>query len=248
MASPTVDFIAFAQSIYLVIKNRYFDDITGEDGLVYLSQVADWTNMFLDELETETNPDGEPIDWKFARQLGASLGTATVGATTIDLDSTTAYLLADENRYVQITQDGAVISNWAVVAPSNITNKTDRITEDMVTSVGGTLMFSREFKDTEDGGDIIGDIAGLIPRIVFNSTSGQATNVKALSLVKPALLLKLGVAKNATLPDIVQGGLSPSYVQKYNSLLSGAIARNDQSSRGDTIVRDDYSFISGVGF
>lgn len=236
------DLTAFAQSIYLVIKNRYFDDIAGEDGQVYLAQVVDWTNMFLDELETEIGPDGQPIDWTWTRESAATLGTAREGAASIDFD-TEGFdnLITEESRYVQILQDGTPVSNWAVVAPSQISSKTDRITEDMVALVGETLTFSRAFKDSEDGGTIVGDVTLPLPRI-------SMTNVDLLTTVKPKLLLILGVAKNATLPDIVQGGLSPSYAQKYNDLLQNAIARSMTSSLNDTGQRDNYGYVGGVGF
>lgn len=245
------DLTAFAQSIYLVIKDRYFDGITGADGQTYLQQVVDWTNMFLDELETEVDPEGNPIDWTWARSDGERLGTARQGKSSVDFDlDDFLNLIAEEGRYVQIVVGGAVVSNWAVVAPSQITSKTDRITEDMVALVGGSLVFSRAFLDYEDTGTIIGDVTAPLPRLTYTLSSGNVTNpnVDLLTTVRPKTLLILGVAKNATLPDIVQGGLSPSYAQKYNDLLQNAIARSLTSSVVDTAARDDYSGVGGVGF
>ena len=232
--SPTQQLQNFAQSIYLTIKNRYYDDITGIDGQNYIASVCDWTNMYLDELELEA-------DWNSMRQYNYSLGTAIQGASSIPLNPLINNLLNDEVRYVQILQGGIVISNWAVVAPGNITSISTRITEDMVSVVNTNIVFSRPFRDTENNGQITGDVTLLFPRL-------SSTNVKVLGLVKPKQLLILGVAKNATLPDIVQGGLSPSYSQKYKDLLDGAIARNNASARADSVVRDNYSNISGVGF
>lgn len=234
------DLTAFAQDVYLVIKNRRFDDITGTDGQVFLDSIVSWVNMFLDELESETGPDDKPIDWTWARENGANLGRARLGRASIDFDTTDFLnLITEEGRYVQILQDNAVISNWAVVAPGNITNKADRVTEDMCALVGETIAFSRAFKDTEDGGTIIGDVTAPLPRI-------SRTNVDILITVKPKLLLTLGVAKNATLPDIVQGGLSPSYAQKYNSLLKAAIARSIAASANEKAQRDSYGGVGGV--
>ena len=246
--SPQAQLNAFVQSVYLVIKNRYFDDLTSTDGIVFLNQVADWTNMFLDELETEVDTSGQPIDWLWNRQLGYTLGTATTGGASVAAPSEIFNLIAAPDRYVQVLQGSIVISNWAVVNPSQISSQTDRITEDMVTMVGGVLAFSRVFRDTENNGTIIGDVTLPIPRLSVSPTTGAPINIKALSIVKPLTLLKLGVAKNATLPDIVQGGLSPSYAQKYGDLLTGAIARNATSGRADLVTRDDLSFIGGVGF
>lgn len=248
MASPTVDLTNFAQSIYLTIKNRYFDEIEGEDGQTYLRQVADWINMFIDELENVTGPDGQLVDWWFMRDNGTALGTATEGESSIALPTTIDRLLTDEGRYVQILQDSAVISNWAVVHPSNITNKSDRVTEDMCAVVGSNIVFSRQFRDTENNGSIIGDTVGKIPRITYNLNDFTVvpTNIKVITAVRPKQLLILGVAKNATLPDIVQGGLSPSYVQKFNDLLQGAIARSAASSVAAQAARDDFSGVRGV--
>lgn len=239
MASPTADLQAYAQSIYLAIKNRYYDEIEGADGQVYIDQVIDNTNMFVDELENEVDNEGQIVDWWFTRQNGYALGTAVEGSTSITAPSTIYRLLTDEQRYVQILQDGTPVSNWAVVNPKDITNKVDRITEDMCAMVGGSIVFSRPFRDTEANGSIIGDVSLALPRL-------SRTNVKLLTMVKPKLLLILGVSKNSTLPDIVQGKLSPSYVQKFNDLLQGAIARSNASSRAPKINRDNYSHVRGV--
>lgn len=249
MASPTADLTKFAQQVYLTRKGRYFDDISGTDGQVYLEQVIDWVNMFIDELETTPGPDGNLVDWWFNRENGAELGTATEGEASIDIPSTVDRLLTDEFRYVQIQQDGIVVSNWKVVAPRDITNKSDRVTEDMCAVVGTSIVFSREFKDTENNGTIVGDVVNVLPRIVYSTANDgtiTATNVKILTTVKPKLLLQLGVAKNATLPDIVQGKLSPSYAQKFDNLMQAAIQRSMASSTAHEIARDSFGGVRGV--
>lgn len=239
--SPNQQIQNFAQSVYLIIKSRYYGNIDGPNGQVFVSQIIDFANQYLDELETEINPDGSPVDWVWSRQYAVPLGTATTGAASIPLISGINNLLTDETRYVQILQDGTPVSNWAVVGAADITNVANRITEDMCTVVGGNIVFSRQFRDTENGGQIIGDVTAPLPRM-------SATNAKVLSIVKPKQLLILGVAKNASLPDIVQGKLSPSFVQRYNDLLTNAIARNNASARSDTAVSENYSYISGIGF
>lgn len=236
---PTAQLTAFAQSIYLTIKNRYFDDIDQEDGQTYIAQVIDWTNMFLDELENETGPDGQLVDWWFARASAAALGTATLGATSITMPTTVDHLITDEGRYVQVQVGGVTISSWAVVHPKDITNRTDRTVQDMCAIVGAGLVFSRAFRTDEAGGSIVGDVVNKLPRL-------SANKVTLLTTVRPKQLLILGVAKNATLPDIVQGGLSPSYTQKFNDLLQGAIARSSASSVASEVVRDDLSSVHGV--
>lgn len=239
--SPTDQITAFAQQVYLVIKNRYYDDIGSADGQTYIDQVIDWTNMFLDELETTVDNNGEPVDWKFARQFGYALGTAQAGAASLTLPSAVKEVMADEQRYVTIEQDGTPVSYWAVVAPGSISSIANRITEDMVSQIGSTLVFSRELRDTEQGGSIQGDVTINLPRMTQNSA-------KILTTIKPKLLLTLGVAKNATLPDIVQGRLAPSYAQKFDALMTAAIARNNSGAIGDVAQRDDYSHIRGIGF
>lgn len=246
--SPLAQLQAFAQSVYLLIKNRYYDDLTSADGVIFMAQIADFINQFIDELETETDPTGEPLDWSWVRQPNYTLGTAVTGDASVSIPTAVNNLITQPGRYVQVLQDGTAVSNWAVVSPNEISNKTDRITEDMVASIGGNLIFSRVFKDTENNGTIVGDVTTFIPKVVYNSTTNVATNVKALTVIKPLQLLKLGVAKNASLPDIVQGKLSPSYAQKYNDLLTGAIARNMTSSQSDEVGRDDFSYVAGVGF
>ena len=249
--SPTAQFQSLADDIYLLIKNRFYDDFTSDDGQTYLRQVVSWGNMFIDELETELDPDGRPIDWIWVRQLAVTLGTVVAGDASITFD-TNAFrnLVAGENRYVQILQDGTPVANFAVVSPDDISNATDRVIEDMCTLVGGNIVFSRAFRDTEAGGTIVGDVTGYIPRFAYSLINGvfTATNVKALSTIEPVTLLKLGVAKNATLPDIVQGGLSPSYTQKFNDMLTNAIARSQATSVSPQAKRDNYTQVGGIGF
>lgn len=237
---PQKQLEAFANSVYMRIKNRSYDGITGVDGQAYVAQIVDFANGFIDELETEVNPNGLPLDWKWSELLGATLGTATAGQSSIAFPSTYLNLLAQENRYVQILQDTSVISNWLVVAPGNITNQSRRYTENMVCFTGsGVMTFSRAFNNSENNGVVIGDVTTALPRL-------SGTNVKIFQLVKPRELLVLGVAKNVSLPDIVKGTLSPNFVQKYQNLLDNAIARNNASSASDQAVREDYSDIGGV--
>ena len=230
----------FAQDIYLILKNRFYDDIEGDDGQIFVQQILSWTNMFLDEIETAVDPDTKmPVDWWFSRSNGVTLGTAVEGAATISAPSSMLRLIADDQRYVQITQDGTPVSNWAVVNIADITNKTDRIVQDMCAMVGTTIVFSRPFKDTEKNGKIIGDIITNLPRLTL-------TNTAVLTQVKPQLLLKLGVAKNAVLPDIVQGGLTPTYSQRFDNLLAAAILRSKTTSMAHQNARQSFMDVKGI--
>jgi hypothetical protein len=233
---------ALAQSVYLRIKNRQYDDITGTDGQTFIANIIDFGNGFIDELENEVNADGQPIDWKVCETLGATLGTATLNSASISFPSTYLNLVAEEQRYVQILQDGTPVSNWLVVAPNDITSQKQRYTEDMVCLTGlNTLTFSRQFNAQEDQGTIVGDVTIPFPRM-------SLTNAKIFNYIKPRELLVLGIAKNSSLPDIVQGSLSPSFVQKYDDLLSNMIARNNSSGAADQADMDDYGYIQGIGF
>lgn len=237
--SPAKLLEQLAQDVNLTIKNRFFDDIDGDDGKTYILQIYRWAAMWLDELEYAVDPSGKPINWWFSRANDATLGTATAGSTSISVPRTMQRLLTEEERYVQIKQDSTVISNWVVVAPENISSTTDRITRDMCAQVGDTIVFSRPFRDTENNGTITGDIQTKIER-------PSATNAKVITTVQPYSLLVLGVAKNATLPDTVRGGLSPSYAQKYNDLLNGAIARSMATGISRKAVRQQFGNVQGV--
>lgn len=258
--SPTAQLQAFAQSVYLMIKDRYYDDLTSADGQSFLLQVVDWVNMFIDELEYEINADGDPIDWIWVRQPNANLGTAayTDGLTngSIPFDTTNFNnLLSGGDRFVQILDPvtpSNVLANFTVVAPDELSNDGQRNTFDMCTLVNGNILFSRPFQKSENGGTIVGDVTTFLPRVAtsVNATTGQivATDASIFSLVRPLTLLKLGTVKNAILPDIVKGGLNPSYTQKYNDLLTNAINRSTASSLSPTTDYSDYSGIRGVGF
>lgn len=258
--SPTAQLQAFAQSVYMMIKNRYYDDLTSTDGQTFLNMVVDWLNMFIDELEYEVNSDGEPIDWIWVRQPKVQLGTAvyTDGKTlpNIPWDSTTYNnLCAGGDRFVQIldpTDNTKVLANFTVVAPDEMSNDDRRNRFDMCTLVNGVIGFSRPFRDYENNGLIIGDVTTYLPRVttVTSATNGQlvATNVDIFSTVKPLTLLKLGTVKNAILPDIVMGGLNPSYTQKFNDLLTNAINHSSRSAVAPTVEYDDFQMVQGVGF
>lgn len=237
--TPQIQIQNLAQSVYLRIKNRMYDDIASADGQAFVANIIDFANGYLDELEQTLTPTGDPLYWKSMMQIGYTLGTATVGTASITLPSTINELVVEEERYVQVQQGGITVSNWLVVSPEEITNQNSRVTEDMCTVTGTTLNFSRLFKDTENNGTIIGDVTLPFPRF-------SLTNAKSLTIIKPRELIVLGVAKNSALPDIVKGTLTPSFVQKYQDLLSGAVTRNEYGGRASSAVTEDYGYIRGI--
>jgi hypothetical protein len=252
--SPTAQLQAFAQSVYLMVKNRYYNDLTTSDGQTFLSSIVDWANMFIDELEYEITSDGDPIDWIWVRQPMVELGTATYGESSITWDSVSYNnLIAGDDRFVQILDtEGNPISNWTVVAPGDLSNDVRRNDIDMCTLVDGNINFSRTFSSNEDGQPIVGDVTGYLPRIqtVVSSNSNLlvATDTTIFATIKPFTLMKLGTTKNAILPDIVMGGLNPSYTQKYNDLLTNAINRSTASAIAPTADYDNFENVHGVGF
>ena len=232
----------FVQDVYLTMHGNFLDSLTDSDGLVEVSKCYRWTNMYLDELERESDSDGRPMQWNFARRNDVDLGTILTSTTPITLPAAARKLIIDANRPVTITQAGVAINHFDVVDPGQITKRTDMSTDDKVTVPQRTLIFSRPFNSYEIGGHVIGDVLDSLPRL---DTADPTTSATLLDKV-PYQLLVLGVAKNATLPDIVQGGLSPSFVQKYNDLLDQLKMENGDSSMADEGVTDDLGYIGGI--
>lgn len=230
----------FTQQVYLTIFNRRIDDITGEDGQEEIEKIKIWCNLFLDELEQETDLEGNPINWTYLRENDAEIGTTATATDTFPLPTGALRLVSDPDRPLWISQDGAQISVWDVVDPNQITNRHNYgLRDQRVTYVNQTVVFSRPLNETEVGGDVFADIVNSFPRLADDDTT-------LFNLPIPRQLLVLGTAKNASLPDIVQGGLSPSYAQKFNSLLEGHKTANSQTSVADEAVTEDNSGIGGV--
>lgn len=232
----------FTQQVYLTLFNRRLDDIEGEDGQEEIAKVIIWCNLFLDELEQEVDVDGTPINWLYLRDNDKEIGTISEATDTFRLPSSALRPIADADRPLFISQDGAIVSTWDVVDPNQITNRHSYALRDQrVTYVKQKLVFSRALNENEIGGTVFADIINKFPPLLSNDTS-------LFDLPIPRQLLVLGTAKNASLPDIVQGGLSPSYAQKYVNLLEGHKAANAQTAVADEAVTDDLSGIGGVGF
>lgn len=231
----------FTQQVYLTIYGRRMDDIVDEDGVEAVAKTIIWANLFLDELEMEIDPDGTPTNWIFLRENDKELGVISAEDITFDLPTGGLRLVSDVDRPLFILQDGSVISTWDVVDPNQITKRGTYMAprEQRVTYVNQKVVFSRPLNSTEVGGTAHADIMNSFPRLKNDDTT-------LFNLPLPRQLLVLGAAKNASLPDIVQGGLSPSYAQKYANLLDGAKAANGQTSVADEAGYEDYSGIGGV--
>jgi hypothetical protein len=233
---------AFTQEVYLTINARRLANITDTSGVEAVAVTVIWANLFLDELELERNPDGSILNWNFLRQNDKEIGTISEATDVFNLPGDAIRLIAEEERPLIIMQDGAIISVWDVVDPDQITNRRYATARDQrVTYVNQKIVFSRPLNETEIGGTIFADVMNSFPRL-----SQSPINIEVFDLPVPRQLLILGTAKNSSLPNIVKGGLSPSFAQKYSDLLEGLKMGNMQTSVGDEAMTDDYSFIRGV--
>ena len=224
--------LQLAQSIYLAKNNRY-NDVDGDEQTVFINQTIDWVNQYREELENEA-------DWNYVRINSYLVGTiAAAGEQSFVLPNNIQRLVVSPYRDLVLEQDGSVIATFRVVAPNQIVDPEDPETRDRVTLIGKNVIFSRPFKDHEVGAQVRVDVVQHIPELTL-------TDITMINMVKPKILIILGVAKNATLPDIVQGGISPSLGQKYAEELRKAKERNDATSEVYEVPREDFSQYGGV--
>lgn len=230
----------FVQDLYLTRYNRTLDstETSDTDYVAERDKVIRWANMFIDELEQETDFGGMPMNWNFMRENNVDLGTIAAVDQIFALPAGVLRLVIDEDRPLVLMYDNAIIARFDVVDANQITRRTD-IVGDRVSVVGTSLVFSRPFKTEEIGATVVADVLNSVPRLT-------ATDSGLIETVKPYQLLLLGCAKNATLPDIVQGGLSPSFSQRYVDLLDQSKIQNNASSTADTYQTDDYGSIGGI--
>lgn len=234
MTPEDTTILKLAQSIYLAKNNKY-NDVDGDEQLDFIEQTIDWVNQFIEELEEEA-------DWNYVTSPRMELGTVlSAGTASFALPDDVNRLVVSPYRDLVIKHDGSVVSTFKLVKPNQIADPSDPEVADRATVVGRNVIFSRPFKEHEVGGKVEADAVLYIPRLAHD-------NVEMLDLVKPKQLIILGVAKNATLPDIVQGGISPSLTQKYADLLDKALKKNSATSDVSMMPREDFSYIGGVGF
>lgn len=228
----------FVKDVYLVRFNRVLD-LTTSGGITEIAKTLSFARMFILEIESEKNPDGTPINWSWARTNDSDLGTIATAGQVFTLPATVRRIVADEDRPLVLMYDNSIISRFEVVEPNQITRRRlDPSIEDRVATVRSNLVFSRQFKDHEIGATVMTDVIDkLIPLSV--------DDVSVLDQV-PYQLLVLGTAKNSVRPDIVQGGLAPSFIEQYADELDKAIAENNATTTADSAVYDDYSGIGGV--
>lgn len=230
--TPTEEITALAQSIYLAKNNRY-NDVEGAELTAFLNETVDWINQFTPELELEA-------EWNYLRTNSNLIDTITdVSVQVYPLPGGTRTVVTSPYRDVVITSGDSTISTFTMVNPNQISDPTDPNTGDRATVINDKLVLSRPLKETELGGELRADTIAYMPQLTMSDTS-------LLSLVKPKQLIVLGVAKNATLPDIVQGGISPSITQKYNDLLGKAVAANNATAAALDVPAESFGYIRGI--
>jgi hypothetical protein len=234
----------FVKDVYLVRFNRDID-LTTSGGLKEITKTLSFARMFLQEIQSERNPDGSPINWHWARTNDRELGVVATPSQVFTLPDSPVRvrrLVVDEDRPLVLMFDGSIISTYETVEANQITRR--RLypsTEDRVASVKRSLVFSRPFKDYEIGATVVCDTIDELTPI----TAGVTPNVDLLDVI-PYNLLVLGTAKNSIRPDIVQGGLAPSFIEQYADELDKAIAENNATSISDEVVTEDFSGIGGI--
>jgi hypothetical protein len=230
--TPEEEITALAQSIYLVKNNRY-NDVEDEELTDFLEQTIDWVNQFTQELELEA-------DWNYLRTNRNLIATIVdTSIQTYPLPTEVRTVVVSPYRDVVIEQGGTVVSHFTMVNPNQISDPTDPYTGDRATVINRQLILSRPLTENELGGELRADTIDTMPQLAID-------DVNLLTLVRPQQLIVLGVAKNATLPDIVQGGISPSVTQKYNDLLQKAVAANNATAEALEVPTENFNFIRGV--
>lgn len=231
--------IALAQDIYIARHNQA-NDVTGTDLIDFENQTISWVNQFLPELEKEA-------DWNFSRTNDDnSIGTIPSGTTiSYALPDTIRKLVVNSQRDLTIQQDGTIISTFKLVNPNQAFNPNDHDVRSRASVINRKIVFGRTLNDTEVGGTIVADTIAWMPRL-------STIDVDLLDLLddNPDIrqLVVLGVLKNQILPDIVQGGLAPSFTTKYASLLKECVRENNASIDADDPYYEGFGFVRGVGF
>lgn len=230
---------AFAQSVYQMRHNQQ-NSVTGADLTQFLDETIEWVNQFIPEVEKKA-------DWNFVRTNDDTIGTVTnVNVISYPLATGIRTLVINPHRDLTIQQDSTIVSTFKLVNPNQESDPTDTYDiRSRATVMKRQVIFSRPLNDTELNGTIVADTIAFIPEL-------SHTDVSLLDLLDeyPDIrqLFVMGVVKNQILPDIVQGGLTPSFAQKYDQYLAECIAENNASADADDQDREDLGWVTGVGF
>lgn len=230
-----------AQDIYLNRHNQT-NDVTGSDLTEFLNQTITWVNQFIPEIEKKA-------DWNFVRTNDNTIGTVTsANVISYDLPGDVRKLVVSPYRDLTIRFDNTIVSSFKLVSPNQTSNTSQSYdNRPRATVLRRKLIFSRPLTTQELSGTIVADTIEKIPRLSLTDTS-------LLDLLDDEnyddirQLFIMGVVKNQILPDIVQGGLTPSYAQKFDRYLTECIKENNESADSDDTDRENFGWVGGVGF
>jgi hypothetical protein len=226
-----------AQDIY-VERHNQVNGSTGTALTNLLGLTITWINKLIPEIEKRA-------DWNFVRTNDDSVGTVLTGTTiAYPLPSSVRKLVVSPYRDLTIQQDSTIVSTFRLVNPNQQSNPVERYEiRDRATVLRRNVIFSRSLTDAEVGGTIVADTIEFIPKLSYDDVSlldifDDYPDIRQLFV--------LGVVKNQILPDIVQGGLTPSYSQKFDRYLADCISENNASAEADDADRENFGWVSGV--
>lgn len=234
---------ALAQEIYLARHNQK-NDVTGEDLTDFLDQTISWVNQLTPELEKKK------IDWGFVREDDAVIGTVvSPGVVSYALPEGVRKLVVNWQRDLTLRFDNTIVASFRLVNENQKFNPREPYDHRHRATVTKTrkVVFSRPLTETEVGADIVADTIGKIPKL-------SMTDMALMDILDDPYnddvrqLYIFGVLKNQILPDIVQGGLTPNYSQKFDAYLRDLAAEYNESSDADDVDRESFSDVTGVGF
>jgi hypothetical protein len=232
---------ALAQDIYLARHNQT-NDVTGDDLTAFLNQTMGWVNQFIPEIEKKA-------DWNFVRTNDNTIGTVTnANVISYDLPVGIRKLVINYQRDLTIRFDTTIVSSFKLVNPNQSYDPSEPYdNRARATVLKRKVIFSRPLTTNEVGGTIVADTVSKIPRL-------SLTDVALLDILDDVnnddirQLFIMGVVKNQILPDIVQGGLTPTYAQKFDRFLAECIKENNDSADSDNTDRESFGWVGGVGF
>lgn len=237
--------LALAQSIYQARHNQK-NDVTGTDLTDFLDQTIEWVNQLTAEVQTTIDASGNTVDWNHVRTNDAILGTIPdVSTLSYTLPTTVRKLVINPFRDLTIRYGSTIVSTFKLVNPNQTYDPRGAEIRRTATVMNRKLILSRYPTSSEVTGSLVADTIGYFPQL-------SHTDVTLLDILDADLnfrqLYVLGCLKNQILPDIVQGGLTPSFSGKYSQQLTACIALNKDSATASESDHEDFSPIAGVGF
>lgn len=232
---------ALAQDIYLT-RHGSLNEVDSSELPSFLDQTIGWINQIIPEIEKKA-------DWNFVRTNDDAIGTiVTPSVISYALPTGIRKLVIAPNRDLTIRFDTSIIASFKLVSPNQSYNANDPYDiRDRATVLKRKVIFSRPLKVIEVGGTIVADTIAKIPKL-------SHINVALLDILDDEYnddirqMFIYGVLKNQVLPDIVQGGLTPSFSQKFDQYLQDCVDENNASSDANDQDRESFAFIGGVGF